>query len=190
VQAGPEPTRQLVVAVPDSTFWEVEDPLAAIRCLRADGSTVLPTPRSGSLSLAFDELSPGPYSVTLDDPRYLPWRQDGVQPGTRVTIELQGSSGLRIQAYAQGTEERIAHLTSVRLVRHSRDRQARVIHEGPLEFPANTLRSLVAGDFTLTVHAPGYQPSTLEIERLLPNETRTILLELPLLDDRPAASRR
>lgn len=60
------------------------------------GRTSVAAPDVGGSCFVIDGLSPGRYTVAIDDPRYLPWRQSDVEPGSVVQAKLKGSAGVRM----------------------------------------------------------------------------------------------
>ena len=57
-------------------------------------------------SFSFDDLSPGVYTATIDDPRFLPWSQGGLHPGQVVDPHLIGRGRLALEVRDADTGER------------------------------------------------------------------------------------
>ena len=97
VQAGETVTQDLVYHGPDlaqritvSTSTRVFHPVRPEReAIHLTGPGIEPrTPATDPprIHLVFDGLAPGEYTLAIDDPRFLPWSQVGVTPGTEVRI--------------------------------------------------------------------------------------------------------
>jgi hypothetical protein len=130
-------------------------------------------------ALLFAALAPGAYALAIDDPRFLPWRQDGVEPGSVVRAELTGSSALVLHVVARTTGEPIERFAVAASYRRADGRADElVLHDGAAPLPGGRLDGLVAGDYALVVRAPELGARTVEIAGLAAGETRVLALEL------------
>ena len=48
----------------------------------------------------FEDLPPGSYRAEVDDPRFEPWSQNGVQPGQTLHATLEGRTGVQLRVRA------------------------------------------------------------------------------------------
>lgn len=132
-----------------------------------------------SQSWAFDELEPGTYTVEVRDPRYLPWSQSGVTPGTEVRARLKGSAAVTLSVLGDGGAPvddyilRVDYHTS-RTTPHVFDLRAA---KAPM--PASGVYDgLIPDDLTLHIEASGYTNCDVIVAALLPNERRAVTAQL------------
>ncbi len=180
VHAGPDDSRRITVTTLFGPLYPKNAPDPAHVELRApDGSARTAGRSEGTEELSFDDLSPGLYSIEIDDPRFLFWRQDGVAPGTAVSAQLTGSAGLVLHAVDAETRDPLDRF-AVRIALASRSAWPREYqaHDGEAPLPRGRLEGLAPGDYVLTVLARGFGPETVDVVGLAPGETRTIVLEL------------
>jgi hypothetical protein len=129
---------------------------------------------------SFDDLEPGSYSVQIDDPRFLPWRKDGVAPGTRVSARLEGSSAVQLAVVdAQSGEPVPRFALDVRFDdANFRPNVFRVLEEAKDPPDGGVFRGLIPRDQTLVVSAQGYAPCEVAVPGLAPQETRAVVARL------------
>lgn len=53
--------------------------------------------RNSSQSWTFDDVPPGVYSITIRDPVFEPWSEQGVTPGSAVQAQLRGSGAVALE---------------------------------------------------------------------------------------------
>jgi hypothetical protein len=136
----------------------------------------LPTRFEGSSQFVAKDLTAGPYSIEVRDPRFKHWRVDGVMPGTHVEAQLTGNSALVL---AVATDDRPMDLRVTLKwpeFEHFAQNFADVV-SSVLPLPADgRIVDLFPGDIELTAHARGWVPIQVKIVKLAPNEERKITL--------------
>ena len=180
VYSGPDNSRRITVSTSSSPFHVMDSPeegslrisgpgIAARKASKIDGS---------SSAFSFLDLPPAAYTLELDDPRYLPWRKDGVWPGTSVQAQLEGSSALVLDVRDTNDEplERYEVRVAFRNVNFF-PREFRV-HDGETPLEGGMLRGIFAGDLTVTVLAEDLGRAAVDVDGLAPNETRSVGLRL------------
>jgi RNA polymerase sigma factor (sigma-70 family) len=169
VHTGPDPARRIVVDVTMERYRTVAAPLAEHIRLLAPGQA----PRTGRV---FDDLAPGSYTLEIDDPRCVLWRQEGIQPGTRVEAELQGNSAVVLTVTdADGLpvvpEEVVVTLRG----------QNSLPNVFPVEgFEDGRLDGMFAGDRTIEVRAGG-RVGSVDVDGLAEGETRAVTVVVAAL---------
>ena len=179
---GPDNSRRIVVSTSTRPFYGFGHDVAEA-VLSAPGQEprkATKQPHSAS-SYGFDDLAPGSYSVSIDDPRFKPWRQDGVQPGQRVTAKLVGASSASLAVIDAATHTPVAHWAlRVRFEHVNFSPNQYEVFGKDTEPPAGGLiEGLIPGaDQTLIVVAEGYAPCELHVEGLKAGEVRPLTAEL------------
>lgn len=108
----------------------------------------------GSQSYSFDDLAPGVYAVTIDDPRFRPWSQDGVLPGTAISARLEPCSAVALDVRDGAGQPLALDSLAIDLGNgFSREFLAHdgLAHEGSEPFDGSV--RLVPGDYTLRARA-------------------------------------
>jgi hypothetical protein len=135
---------------------------------------------NSSQSYRFADLEPGSYTVTIDDPHFLPFKQEGVQPGKPVTAKLVGAASARLNVVDAATNAPVAHC-ALRLRFES-------VNFRPNEFEVfdakqglpegGLVAGLIPGDQTLIVLAQGYAPCEVHVADLAAGEPRALTAKL------------
>jgi len=179
VYRGPDNTRRIGISIFVEPYYVVDDP--APERMHLEGAAQPLTARwirGSSQSYSFDGLEPGVYSVVIDDPRFLPWRKDGVTPGTQVDAYLVGSSAVRLSVLgAQGAPvERFAVRVSFRNVGFSpRDFD---VHDGASALAGGLVAGLVPGDYRIAVRCADGASGFVDVDDLAAGETRAATIAL------------
>lgn len=172
--AGPRTSELLTLEVrapfgllPEASALRVEDvPDAQVR-------------RFG-LRFELGPLPAGGHTLTLDDARFRPWRQEAVEPGTVLVAELVGRSALELLARApDGSEVRaweleLEYLGSGAGATLFTPHRRRVSSS---ELVTGELSGLVPGDYRLSVRAGAWRAQA-EVDALASDERRTLTLDL------------
>lgn len=178
---GPDNSRRISIATFCRPFYVFSHEIRAIT-LSAPGTRTREAKHiaNSSQDFSFDELAPGTYSVAIDDPRFKPWRKDGVRPGQRVLAMLEGASSVRLSVVDAGSGARVERFALRVRFEH--------VNFSPSEFeilgagadrPAGGLVSgLVPMEQTLIVLAEGYAPCELKLADLQPGEARPLQAQL------------
>lgn len=178
---GPDNARCITVIPVTRPFYVFAMDVTGIR-LHGPGDRTLEAQliEGSSQSYRIADLEPGSYTVTIDDPHFLPWKQEGVQPGKSVTARLVGAASARLSVVDAATRAPVAHYAlRVRFENAGfRPDEFEVFgaKSGP---PADGLVSgLIPGDQTLIVLAEGFAPCELHVADLAAGEPRALAAEL------------
>ena len=175
---GPDVSRRIVV-IPFTDPFYIYDPEAeSITLSSGTGDPLSSYLLEGSAgSYSFDELEPGTYTVSIDDPKFLPWRRSGVRPGTRVEAHLEGSAAISLAV--QGPDGPIDEYgLLVRTPRGTTPREFRLSALNQPAAPAGLYRGLIPDDLTLVVEVPGYATAHHPVDGLRSGETRPVTVTL------------
>ena len=178
---GPDNSRRITVVTFCRAFYVFSHEITDIG-LNAAGARVRKAQHiaNSPQSFSFDDLPRGSYSVTIDDPRFKPWRKDGVSPGQRVNATLEGASGARLAVVDANTNEPIQrYALRVRFEHVNFSPNQFELFGAALEPPAGGLvEGLIPMEQTLIVLADGYAPCELHLADLQPGEVRPLRAEL------------
>jgi hypothetical protein len=178
---GPDNSSRITIVTFSRPFYVFSHDISGI-VLGAPGQKSRTAHRiaNSSQSFSFDELAPGSYSVTIDDPRFKPWRKDGVTPGQRVSATLEGASSVRLAVLDEATGAAVEHYAlRVRFEHVDFSPSQFELFGANAERPSGGLvEGLVPLEQTLIVLADGYAPCELQLADLLPGEVRPLRAEL------------
>ena len=182
---GPDPGRQLdlylsVGSQPaDAVFREGGLSLPP-RSLRLEGPATVDLVNERGLfdRDRFDDLDPGPYTLVFDDPRFEPIRQHGVQPGHPRRLELRGRGALRLLVHNQN-QRPISDASVIVSVESAPAEPPEYlpIHRGKIPDDGR-IAGLPPVPLRVEVGMIGYEPSTVFVDPLDPEEERAVHVEL------------
>jgi len=179
--AGPDNSRRITVVTFARPFYTFDDDVGEI-VLSAPGMEPRKAKKiaQSSQSFSFDDLEPGSYSITIDDPKFRPWRKDGVQPGQRVDARLTGAASVSLAVVDAASRAPVEHYTlRVRFVNvNFSPNQFEVFNANRNPPTGGLIEGLIPHEQTLSVIAEGYAPCELHIESLEPGEVRALTAEL------------
>jgi len=178
VYAGPDTSHRIQVTTFCRPFYPIEriDPAHLWLVLpsgeRRQGHAI---PHS-SQSYAFDDLAPGSYGLEIDDPRFLPWSQSGVQPGAAVSAHLEPSAAAQLTVLGPDGAPVSPYALTAEFLNVNFFPREIVVSDGTTSIAGGTVR-IPPGDFLLRVQADGLQGQALltEIEA---GETRVVTISL------------
>jgi hypothetical protein len=175
---GPDPERIINVVALSKPLVVWGTLLREIVLIDPGGKERALPPRSPqSLQFVAEELEPGPYSIEIRDPRFKPWRADGVMPGTSVEAHLIGSSALVLATSREDPPRDLSVNLKWTECAHYAEHSLDVVSSA-LPLPTDgRIAGLFAGDIELTARARGRVPLSLKLEKLAPNEERRLVLE-------------
>ena len=181
VWCDPEDANRIVVEPSTSPFnplWVAADSIH-LSGTAGESRTAHPDP-DNPWSLVFDELEPGSYTVAIDDPRFLPWSESGIRPGTRLRPRLKGNVAIRLEVVDGESGVPVEdYQLDVRLDGLGFGSRTFRWHETGQEPPTGgLLEGLVPVPQTLLIEAEGYPTGRLALHDLEAFETRTVRAEL------------
>ncbi|MEM6572490.1 MAG: sigma-70 family RNA polymerase sigma factor, partial [Planctomycetota bacterium] len=143
-----------------------------VRLTAPDGSIVSPSHVDRSGVHLFDSVGEGPFAVVVDDPRFVKFRQEGLQPGDTVRARLEGSAAVTLDvrdaAGAAVDRFEVAALHDF----GTGARRVVVHHAGPRP-PGGVVSGLITGDVRLEIVAEEGR-ALLELDGLGTGETRSM----------------
>lgn len=182
-------------------FYRNHDPLSSIRVLTSTSVThfLNPEPRHVKLmhpidgtirgdecdheygTFQFNNLSPEPYTLEINDPRFMPWRREGIYPGSGlVSVHLTGSSGINLELLDKETGDYLRSFTLSTEIIAPYDRpEVHLIQQlGDIAEARERITGLVPVDQTLIIRSPGYARVRVPLKGLKPGEYRDIKIEM------------
>ncbi|MEQ1893820.1 MAG: hypothetical protein ABL998_14865, partial [Planctomycetota bacterium] len=184
-RAGLAEELDLVVAEPSASQWltlAVRAPFGLMpdaAALRVEGSSAVEVRRIGS-SFELGPLGAGTHTLTLDDPRFLPWRHEAAEPGARLVAELVGSATLALVVRApDGAQVRDFELELEYLCGEPGVAlfTTRMLRRPGRELVDGEVAGLVPGDYRLAVRA-GALRAHADLTALESGERRALTLPL------------
>ncbi|MEE8468026.1 MAG: sigma-70 family RNA polymerase sigma factor, partial [Planctomycetota bacterium] len=176
---GPALDGAIVLRVGVRNGLTLELEAGAVRLLDAAGEVRLPTPVRGnstrSRRYVFEDLSPGSYRAEVEDARFEPWSQDGVQPGQTLHATLEGRTG--VQLTVLDDEGLPLERYALRVIYHRANtipNDYRLVRAGETPPADGVLRGLQPGDLTLEVTVPDRPSARAVIEGLAAGEVRAV----------------
>jgi hypothetical protein len=172
VYGGTDLARRIALHTFSRPLWLLGHPDPRHVKLRGPDGTVREASLMGariSSSFVFDDLEEGEYTLTIDDPRCLPWTSQPLKPGQSLDARMEGSSALALSVLVDGRSQD-DFIVDVEYRDHGQPRTI-VEHERGL------VSGLFAGDLTVRVAAAGLE-GVIEVDELLPGETRALELRL------------
>lgn len=175
---GPDLSRRIVVAPSFAKRPTLARLVTAID-MHGPGGDRRITQTRGSSSFVIDDLEPGSYSFSIDDPRFEPWSVAGVVPGTRVRAALRGSSGIALRVLdASNATSLSGYSVTLRIAREHASPQSLPLLEAGDAPPADSVYSgIVAGDYEVSVRAPGKVECVVALKALAPGEVRVLVAQ-------------
>jgi len=168
VDARPEPSSKITVDATAKGLRSIRADPERITLIDASGN---PRDRTASrfLTVHFENLEEGEYTLRIDDPRFLPFSTQA-RPGKHVTAALVGNSALQLDVRTEAGTPVPVDGVHVAL---------RNVSFRPSEFPFpkapgdGLLSGLVAGDYRVLVEAGG-EIGAVEVDDLAAGETRAV----------------
>jgi len=174
VYSGPDPGRRILVEVDMQRFRAVEGTSAEHVRLLAEGAPARnPQPDPGS-RFVFDDLAPGSYTLEIDDPRCVLWRQE-VRTGTRVQAKLQGNSAVVLAVTDASGALVVDYEADVRL--HNVNTFPNSFHLDERALAGGRIGGMFAGDSTIEVRAGDAQGSA-DVDGLAIGEKRAVAIRI------------
>jgi hypothetical protein len=175
VYSGPTLDRTILLRVETKPYHGFAAPKVEVQLLR--GSEPIPPasadPRQGSNQQRFENLEPGSYRARVEHPAYLPWREDGIQPGSVVTARLKGNSRVQLKVLDDASGEPLScYELRTRFEKASfSPNEFELLKADALPPPDGLFEGLVPGDQTLLVRAPGYATCEVPLGVIEPNSS-------------------
>lgn len=176
VYSGPDSATRITVSTFSRPPYALHVPTEHIHLVTPVGERRTARVMDGSLNRSFDGLVPGLYTVEIDDPRFQPWSQGGIAPGTPVSAGLEPSAALRLAV--TGLDGLPADVYAVRVELEGVDffpREIRV-SDGSVPLPGGIVR-VPPGDIILHLEA-GASATSVEVRGIAAGETRVVSVSL------------
>jgi len=186
VYRGPSVADRITVSTSCAPFIVLDEPEAEhVRLWLPDGSTRTAQRDEGlSSRFSFTGVAPGSYRLEIDDPRFLPFYQDDVTPGSEVRARLEPGAELRLAVEGPSGEALLPERIEVEFPGVNFFPSTFVVHDGTRAFEGSV--RLFPGDCLVHVEVDGAR-STLAVQALASGEVRTQTLRLgtqPVLSGR------
>ncbi|MEM1452740.1 MAG: sigma-70 family RNA polymerase sigma factor [Planctomycetota bacterium] len=165
--------RRVTVTLDDSAGLPKPDVDASrITLVDPQGTRRTSRERFGPWSAVFDDVGEGPFTVEVDDPRFLPWSREGVAGGETVHAAVRGSASIELQL--TGHHPDAVDLPTVEI--ETLDRQGSTLRHAIVD-GSYTLDHAVPGDYRLTVTSASGS-TTLDVLGVQPAERRVVAITL------------
>jgi RNA polymerase sigma-70 factor (ECF subfamily) len=180
VYAGPDVAHRITVVLFARPFYIFESDAAEI-LLTGNGieprhATKIPF---SSQSHSFDDVSDGQYTVEIRDPKFLPWRQDGVAVGSSINAKLKGNAQVRLHVVDAATGAEIPRYSlHVRFAGNTRPDTFELVKAGEPPPDGGLFDGMVPVDQTLLVEAPGCAACSLPLTPLPANQLTEVTARL------------
>ncbi|MCP3917387.1 MAG: hypothetical protein GY711_17715 [bacterium] len=179
--AGPKMDKHIVLTIFSRPFYTFEPAADTVHAVDASGKrhTLKPAPGRANDWHATG-LTPGAYTVEIDDPRFDRWRRSGISTGTRTSAHLVGSAALQLKVEPPEGEEPLEQY-GLRVTYRGANFSPNTftVAEDGASAPADGLFSgIVPGDIELDVRAKGWPPQLVELGAVEAGETRQVSVQL------------
>lgn len=179
VYGGPDLARRIVVS-PSVERMQAFSPLVVALDMHGPGGDRHIEGSRNTSRFEIDDLEPGSYSFSITDPRFEPWGESGVVPGTRVRAVLRGNAAIALSVIDAASATQLeGYSVALRIVRPNSSPQIFPLLEAGAAPPADSVyRGIVPGDYELAVRAPGKVECVVLVQALAPGETRAVVAKL------------
>jgi hypothetical protein len=187
----PDPSAASRISVRVSCPPYMSGPYASVRSSQIDAialsgvgrSQIAEPPKGSNPAFSFEGLDPGRYTFRVQDPRYLPWSSESVEPGSVVEARLKGSASIRL-TLTDATSGAPIDRCSVHAEVLDPEWRSRMSSAVPLCQDCDFTRTsgVVGGllpiDQVLTVSVPGYADACVHETPLSPGDVRDVHVSL------------
>lgn len=169
---GPDLSRRIKVLARCDPFYGLDPGAEHVQLVDSDLESHAPT-ESDFLGHTFDDLEPGSYTVEIDDPRFLEWRREGVQPGQAVQASLKGNCSVRLTVLDGATGSPLDVFAVSADLEDSRGtpRVFSLLKIGEPPPVGGLVEGLVPMKVSLIVTAPGFAEARVPLGRLEPGQS-------------------
>ncbi len=173
VDATPKPSRTIRLDAHSRLAPTIRPDPEHVRAIGHDGVPRAPGNRRIDFGpFVFDDLEPGEYALTIDDPRYRPW-SSSAQPGAQIQAELEGTSALALHV-RDGTGATVTSFSAQLELQNASHAPTQIeIPEEAVRLSQGALIGLTAGDYRLTIQA-GDGLGAADVRALAAGETRAL----------------
>ncbi len=179
--AGPDLTRvvKLHAHCPKYTLFGFDDPDVVVLQGHPSGPMTARNATSGMNSYSWSDLPIGRYSLTIDDPRFLPWTKTEVRTGDSVQAVLVGSCAIALTVLDPSTRKAVQPArVRVRYQGVNFSPNEFVIEDGSDGSADGVFGGIVPGKVLLIVEASGFAPAEVDLGKLEPRTTIARTIEL------------
>ncbi|MEL6428645.1 MAG: hypothetical protein AAFU73_05105 [Planctomycetota bacterium] len=133
-----------------------------------------------SSSYRIEGLSPGPYTVEVEDERFETWRQEDVWPGTTLRVALKGRARVKLAVVDDATGAPIERYSLRACLDESRSfpNTFDVLSERSEPPSGGVVTGFMPLQTTLFVRAAGYAPAEVDLGQLDPDVTPAVEVRL------------
>lgn len=155
-----------------------------VRCSGPEGSCAPVVDPGGHVD--FEPVGDGPYVVSIDDPRFLPWQRSGVRPGQSLNASLDSTSRVLLSVVGVPEARRDSIVVSLRLrppadlVGWNSIYEPRLFRPAGTPLPDPVVIDEIAGgcDYDVVIEAEGYSERWAPVLGVQALEVRAISVEL------------
>jgi len=177
---GPDLSSRIRVLAQCEPFYPLRPERQHVRLIGSDMKPIAPT-AADFMGLTFDGLEPGLYSVVIEDPRFVPFREDGVRTGLEVArVPVKGRCTIRLTVLDERTGDPIRNygVSATLLDVSFRPSAFALVRIGAAPPEGGLLEGLVPMNMSLIVTAPGYAETTQYLGTLNPERIEEITVRL------------
>ena len=183
VYRGPDPRTRLVVTITASPFHSFHPRGGSVQAIDVNGKrTVMERTPGRSSDWQAVGMPSGVYSVEIRDPRFRPWREEGVHTGRASSVRLKGSAAVRLTVRDPenaGAEVRTYGLRARYHGTGFSPNTSFVVAQDASQAPENGLfEGIVPGDLELELRCPDRPSQVVSVPDLQPGETRELVVTL------------
>ena len=132
-----------------------------------------------SQSHSFDDVPDGQYTVEIRDPKFLPWRQDGVAVGSSISAKLKGNAQIRLHVvYAATGAEIPRYSLRVQFAGNTRPNTFELVKAGEPPSDGGLFDGMIPVEQTLIVEVPGCAACSLPLTPLPANQVTEVTARL------------
>ncbi|MEM9379423.1 MAG: sigma-70 family RNA polymerase sigma factor [Planctomycetota bacterium] len=173
IEDRPAAQGRVSVTLDDSTGLPKPD-VDADRIALIDGQGRRSDATAGLLTwiAAFEDVDGGPFTLVIDDPRFLPWSREGVVGGDAVRAEVRGSASIELRLTGQSSDTEEDPYVEV----ESLDRHGSKLTK-PMPGGSYTLEHVVPGDYRMKITGTAGSTSV-DVLGVRPSERRVVEIAL------------
>ncbi|MBL8767590.1 MAG: carboxypeptidase regulatory-like domain-containing protein, partial [Planctomycetes bacterium] len=181
VYSGPDPTRAILLSArcEDHQAFQIGDPKQVVLSGHPNGLLNGTHAIGGSNSFRWIDLPLGRYSLSIDDPRFLPWTKSEVRTGEVVRAALVGSCSVALTVIDPTTRQPVKpSRVRLRYPGATFSPNEFVLEDGSDGRDDGVYGGIVPDETVLIVEASGFAPAEIDLGDLEPRTTIARSIEL------------